>query len=101
MARARICGVFVALLFAARGLADEAVWVGPATGGTWNTAANWSTSSLPNSNTAARIDDNPNQNTRVESRAIVSNLGMLSIDAGDTLAVINSSFNVLRPVILD
>lgn len=100
MARAGVSGIVVAFLIAAPSLADEAVWVGPATGA-WNTAANWSTGVVPGFNTAARIDDNPGQSTRVESRVTVSGVGMLSIDSGDTLAVINSSFGVNRPLLLD
>lgn len=96
----RAFGVVIALVFAARGLADEAVWIGPATGD-WKTAANWSTGVVPSTNTAARIDDNPNQNTRVESRTTFIGAGMLSVDAGDTFAVINSQFSVMRPMVLD
>lgn len=100
MARASVGGIVVAFFIAAPSLADEAVWVGPATGA-WNIAANWSTGVVPGFNTAARIDDNPGQGTRVESRVNTSGIGMLSIDSGDTFAVINTSFSVSRPLLLD
>src|SRR5690348_11630192 len=100
MARAGICGLVVTSLFAAQAPAHQAAWVGPATGALWNTPANRPTVVVPGPNTAPRIGDNPAQSTRVESRAAAF-AGMLSIDAGDTLAVINSTFGVNRPVILD
>ena len=58
-------------LVALRGMAAEAVWIGPATGA-WNLPANWSTGVVPNLSTAVRIDDNPAQSTRVESRTSAS-----------------------------
>ena len=86
-----IRGFALLLLFASRGVAVEAVWIGPATGA-WNLPANWSTGVVPNFSTAVRIDDNPAQSTRVESRTSASTT-LLTIDQGDTLAVINSSFS--------
>jgi hypothetical protein len=100
MARIRPASLAVVLLLAARGAADEAVWIGPAVGAS-NVPANWSTGVVPGSNTSALIDDNPAQSTRVESRVNVSSTGMTGIDSGDTLAVINSSFGTSRALVLD
>ena len=53
-------------LVASRGMAAEAVWIGPTTG-LWNTAANLSTGVVtPSSNTAVRTEGDPTQNTRAE-----------------------------------
>ena len=63
----------------------------------WNVPANWSTGVVPNFNTAVRIDDNVGQSTRVESRMSASS-NLVMIDQGDTLAVINSTFNAFASV---
>jgi hypothetical protein len=99
MARVAVWSVAFVLSCAAAAQAVEAIWIGPEVGA-WNVAANWSTGAIPNFPSAARIDDDPGQNSRVESRSPAL-VGLLTIDAGDMLAVINSQFNVGRPLLLD
>ncbi len=98
---ARISGIALAVVLsvAASAPAADAIWIGPDVGA-WNVAGNWSTGVVPGSATAARIDDDPAKNSRVESRTN-SSIGLLAIDGGDTLAVINSPFAVARPLTLD
>ena len=91
MARAGVYGGVFLLLHAALAVADEAVWIGPATGA-WNVPANWSTGLVPSTNSWVRIDDTPAQDVRVESRAFVNGVAV-AIDPGDSLAVIGSIFN--------
>jgi hypothetical protein len=87
------------LLAAAPISALEAIWIGPDIGA-WNVAANWSSGVVPNPAYTAQIDDDPTRDSRVESR-FATTAGLLVVDAGDTLAVINSSFYANRPVTLD
>ena len=47
---------------------------------------------MPSFNTAALIDDNPAQNTRVESKTF-ANSGLIFIDDGDTLAVMSNTLS--------
>ncbi|MEX0611869.1 MAG: hypothetical protein WD738_17480 [Pirellulales bacterium] len=100
MARAAVWSVALVLLGGAAAEAVEAVWIGPEVGA-WNVAANWSTGLVPGFNYVARIDDNPAQNTRVESRTSASSVSLIVIDPGDTLAVINSQFSVGRILSLE
>jgi hypothetical protein len=87
---ARVLAIASATLLTAHAFAIDAVWIGPPTGA-FNNPAHWSTGTVPTFNTAALIDDNPAQNTRVESTT-GRNVNLIGIDAGDTLAVINSQF---------
>jgi hypothetical protein len=99
MVRAAFFGLTVVLLGSTAAMAVEAVWIGPDVG-QWNVAANWSTGAVPNSGMSVRIDDDPSRDSRVESTTTAS-VGLLAIDEGDSLAILNSQMFVSQPVLLD
>src|SRR5262245_40289977 len=82
----------------------DAAWQADSNGN-WNTAANWDIGAVPNNNATdqynVRIDNDTNFNVTV-SQNITRTINNLKVDAGDSLALLNScTLNIAGASIID